>query len=314
MQQLQRSVFPTYFPDAYTDGQAGMENRLALGTAGIGGMWRPISSGEALDVLLTALSEGIMAFDTAPAYGDAEKYLGKALDRWRGPKPYISTKVGRLKGKDATDARYDYSADGLRESLLRSLDNLNLDRIPLLFLHDPAQVPAAERERVLKTLLSFREEGLAGRIGLGGTLDIHWRSFLKKDKVDVLMEYNNLDAVNLSALHSTVPICLRENIVRYQASPLHNGLLGGNFRAFSKKRPDWISEKEVAQAARLFTIGQKYDIPFDQLALRFVLSIGEVSRVVIGAANVSELSSSIQAWKEGSLPQARFYEICNNLI
>lgn len=314
MQQLQRSVFPTYFPDAYADGQTGMETRLALGTAGIGGMWRPISSGEALDVLLAALSEGIMAFDTAPAYGDAEKYLGKALARWRGPQPFISTKVGRLKGKNATDARYDYSAGGMRESLLQSLEALGLERIPLLFLHDPAQVPIPEREQVWEALLSFREEGLAGRIGLGGALDSQWRSFLKKGRVDVLMEYNNLDAVNLSALHSTVPICLRENIVRFQASPLHNGLLGSNFSAFSKKRPDWITEKEVAQAARLYTIGKKYDIPFDQLALRFVLSIGEVSRVVIGASNASELSSSIQAWKAGSLPQARFYEICNNLI
>ena len=314
MHQLSRTIFPAYFPDAYLDKQSGIETRLVIGTAGIGGAERPISSGEALDVLLTALSEGVSAFDTAPAHGDAEKYLGKAIARWRGAPPFISTKVGRLAGKDGGNIQYDYSAAGMRQSLLQSLENLGMERIPLLFLHDPAEVPAPDREQVWDILLSFREEGLVGGIGLAGNLDSHWRSFLKKGNVDVLMEHGNLDAVNLSALHGTVPICLRENIARFQASPLHYGLLGSGFRAYSKASPEGVSKTESDRAARLSTIGRKYDIPFDQLALRFMLSMNEVNRMVVSVANVRELSSCIEAWKAGSLPQARFYEICNGLI
>jgi aryl-alcohol dehydrogenase-like predicted oxidoreductase len=260
-----------------------------------------------------ALSEGVMAFDTAPADGDAEKFLGKVLRRWRGERPFVSTKVGRVRGKSSSGAHYDYTSAGMRQSLLRSLNNLGGDHVSVVFLHDPARAPASERERLWEDLLSFREEGLAERVGLSGTLDSYWQSQLKKGKVNALMEYNNLSAVNISALHNTVPICRREQIERFQAASLHSELLGKNFKTFFKKRPEWIGEDEMPQIARLFSIAFKYDIPVDQLALRFLLSVEEVHTVVVDPSDSGELASSIEAWKAGSLPRARFYEICNGL-
>lgn len=314
MEPIQQIVFPTYLPDLSNPFQLGPHSRFALGTAGLGGMWGKVSTDEAQDTILMALSEGVEVFDTAPAYGHAEEILGRVLSKWRGEQPFLSTKVGRLRGENALDAKYDYATKSMHQSIMNSLEKLERKAIDLLFLHDPINVPVEERARVWGDMEAFRKEGLATFIGLGGKLDEHWYSFLKRGKVDAIMEYNNLDAVNLSSMNETVPVCLREKIFRYQGSPLHNGLLGRRYDEFTLERPDWIPLEDIDQAARLKTISQKFDIPLDQLALRFILSIGEVGRVVTGPSNMKELSSTLKAWKKGHLSIARFYEICNGLI
>src|SRR5437870_5406146 len=95
--------------------------RCILGTAGLGGVWGPVNPLESVRTLLFALEIGINAIDTAPAYGDAEKYVGEALRNWGGIAPQISTKVGRLKSYDASEGKYDYSDDGIWRSLEQSL-------------------------------------------------------------------------------------------------------------------------------------------------------------------------------------------------
>ncbi|MBM3441110.1 MAG: hypothetical protein FJX89_00260 [Bacteroidetes bacterium] len=46
--------------------------RIALGTAGLAGLWGPVDRREALRTIHMALEAGILHLDTAPAYVDAE--------------------------------------------------------------------------------------------------------------------------------------------------------------------------------------------------------------------------------------------------
>jgi hypothetical protein len=69
---------------------------------------------ESVDCLLYAFENGITTLDTAPSYSKSEEYVGRALKRWRGELPFISTKVGRLQSDTAFDAKLDYSPAGMR--------------------------------------------------------------------------------------------------------------------------------------------------------------------------------------------------------
>src|SRR5438128_357161 len=100
--------------------------RAVLGTAGLGGVWGKVHPTESVDTLLQALESGVNAIDTAPAYGDAETYLGKALHEWHGPKPQISSKVGRLKSFAADEGRYDFSEQGMQRSIEQSLETIGI--------------------------------------------------------------------------------------------------------------------------------------------------------------------------------------------
>jgi aryl-alcohol dehydrogenase-like predicted oxidoreductase len=78
---------------------------VAFGLAGIGGAWGPVDPGLARETLRQAMELGVTVFDVAPSYGAAESLLGAALAGWPGPRPVISTKVGRLPGRDGHKPR-----------------------------------------------------------------------------------------------------------------------------------------------------------------------------------------------------------------
>ncbi|MGY0036414.1 aldo/keto reductase [Pedobacter sp. NJ-S-72] len=56
-----------------------LTDNLVLGTAGLGGVWGKVDAYESISTIVHAIEQGILAIDTAPAYGDAEFFLGEAL-------------------------------------------------------------------------------------------------------------------------------------------------------------------------------------------------------------------------------------------
>ncbi|WP_400261405.1 aldo/keto reductase [Sphingobacterium sp. SG20118] len=288
-------------------------DKIILGTAGLGGVWGKVIAEESVSTMVDALSRGVCALDTAPAYGDAEQFVGQALARWTGKRPAISTKVGRLKSYRTDQATYDYTRDGMRKSVDSSLDTLGVQQIDVLFLHEPAAIPPAEIEFVVSQMLFFKEQGYAKKIGIGGNLPQQFAPYLKDNVFDVIMEYNRLNACSVEALRATIPNCDQSNKEYYAASPLNMGLLGCNFNEFSNFPPSWLDMKSIEQAKRINEIAERYQIPLDVLALRFLYSIPASFKVVLGAADNDQLMSSLQAFDAGILPAHIYNEILQTL-
>jgi len=255
------------------------------------------------------LACGISALDTAPAYGDAEYFIGQALAQWKGKRPHISTKVGRSKSYEATEAYYDYSTLALQRSVEQSLATLGVSHVDLLFLHDPAALTVDQAARVLADMQSFKDQGLTKKIGIGGNPPDWFKPFLADGQFDVLMEYNKLNACNIDALESTIPACRENNMEYYAASPLNMGLLGSQFQAFSKTIPHWLDRSSVEQARRIAAIAERHELPLDNLSLRFLFSIPASFKIVMGAGNKTQLRGSLEAIQQGTLPEDVYNEI-----
>src|SRR5579859_5125718 len=204
-------------------------DRLILGTAGLGGVWGKVDPEASVRTVLEALEAGICAIDTAPAYGDAGIRVGEALRQWKGKMPAISSKVGRLRSYAADKGHYDYSEDGMRRSVDASLKTLDVAALDILFLHDPEAMAPGQADRILATLVGFREQGYAKAIGLGGNCPEWFRPYLHAGVFDVIMEFNRLNACNISALRDTLPFCTHKHIRYFSASPLNMGLLGRRY-------------------------------------------------------------------------------------
>ena len=284
-------------------------NKLVLGTAGLGGIWREIDAQESILTILDAIKYRIAAIDTAPAYGDAEELVGKALNQWTGKRPLISTKVGRLKGYKVDEAHYDYTVDGMKRSVENSLKSLNIPIIDILFLHDPAAIPPSDIEQVLKQMEFFMHQGYAKRIGLGGNAPEWFEPYFKSNQFDVIMEYNKLNACCIDALDSAIPFCRENNRKYYAASPLNMGLLGCRFSEFTTSPPNWLGLKNIEQAKRVNSIADKYNISLQELAHRFLLTIPAEFKIVIGAADRMQLRDTLDAMKLGELPTEIYNEI-----
>jgi aryl-alcohol dehydrogenase-like predicted oxidoreductase len=291
-----------------------MSDRLTLGTAALGGVWGPVDETESIDTMILALDQDIRVIDTAPAYSRAEEFLGKALREWKGERPIISSKIGRLPGETADDGRYDYSQESLKNSVKRSLELLNVDYLDVAFLHDMENCPLEQRLPSLECMSKMKQNGLIKNIGLGGRMDLNWYHYVDKQYIDVVMNYNRLDASNIDGMLFDIPLYKKENILYYSGSILHMGLLGNRFDSIIKNPPVWITDKDVKNAIRANDLAKKYDMSLSTLAHRFAFSITEIDRVVIGARNKAQLLGTLNDWKLGILPEEVFDELIQGIL
>ena len=106
-----------------------------------------------------ALDAGINHFDTAAAYGDSELRLGPWMPKIRD-RVFLATKTG------------DPTATAAYDSIRRSLDRLQVERVDLIQLHSVGAFDDLDRRTAsggaLEGAIRAREEGLAGAIGITG--------------------------------------------------------------------------------------------------------------------------------------------------
>lgn len=310
-------VKPTYIQDDYKcNNKFNGGSRLVLGTAGLGGVWGEVEGRESIEAILYALEQGIEVIDTAPSYYKAQEYVGKALSEWEGTLPFISTKVGRLQAKEADEVYLDYSPDGMRKSMDESLELLGVDYIDLLFLHEPQLVPIEYIESILDTLHSFQDKGIVGKLGIGGNpVDEFW-SYTKKENFDVVSSFLKMDASTLEGFTHDIPKFKEEDLAVYAASSLHMGLLGSKFSEYVENPPDneWIRKDHINNAVKVKQIAQQNNMSLTDISLRYLFSIKEADRVVIGPSNMEEVKESLRIWEEGPLSKKIFNQVTEVLI
>lgn len=288
-------------------------SRCVLGTAGLGGVWGKVNPEESVRCILEALDSGIAAIDTAPAYGDAELFIGKALQQWKGAMPQISTKAGRLKTYANDNAVYDYSTNGLERSVMNSLEYLDVPSIDILFLHEPAAIAPDEATRIINDLIGLKSRGLAKKLGIGGNTPDWFKQYIKADVFDVLMEYNRLNAICLDALKDSVPGCENKGIAYYAASPLHMGLLGCSFETFTNDVPVWLNQQQINRAKKIKQVAGHYNLPLPTIAHRFLLNLPYRFKIVTGAADHEQLQQTLSDFSSGPLPAYIYNEIIESL-
>ncbi|NJB83480.1 aldo/keto reductase [Wenyingzhuangia aestuarii] len=303
---------PTYIKGDYTKSEFfNNQSRLVCGCSGLGGVWRPIEEKDAVETLTYALENGVRVFDTAPSYNRSQEFLGKTLKAWTGEKPFISTKVGRLQADRADDCIVDYSTETMRKSVYQSLEVIGIDKIDLLFLHEPHLVPVERMDEIMDCLNNLKKEGVVGRLGIGGNPTEPFYPHMIKENFDVLSGFLKMDACNLSGFERDIPQIQKENIAYYAASALHMGLLGRRLDQYNEERPnnEWVTNLDVDTALEINKIAIKHNIPLSRLALRYVFSIKEADRVVVGPSKKEQMVDLLNAWNEGKLEESIFDEI-----
>jgi len=302
---------PTYTANIYASEFPAKGSRLVYGSSGLGGVWGPVDESESVECLLYAFENGISSLDTAPSYNNAEHVVGRALKRWQGEMPFISTKVGRLQAEGAYDFKLDFSRIGMTDSVHRSLDVLGVPQVDLLFLHEPQCIPADQVQEVVETMQGFKETGLTRMLGVGGNPVPLIVPFLVPQYFQVLSGFCKLDASNLTAFDHDIPLLEANKLFYYAASSLHFSLLGDGFDKFRLNPPggQYITDTDISKAQRINHIAQKNDMRLSGLAQRYLFSISEASRIVMGASKMTQIVDSVADWNQGALSENLFNEI-----
>lgn len=195
---------------------------LSFGAAGIGNLFTEVTDEQAYEAVDAAWTSGIRYFDTAPHYGLglSERRLGAALrDRPRADYT-VSTKVGRLLepvdtgGDDLADGfavpathrrAWNFSADGVRRSLDASLGRLGLDRVDVVYLHDPDDHAEQAFREGYPALEKLRSQGVVGAIGAGMNQTDMLTRFVRETDVDVVLCAGRYTLLDHGALTELLP-------------------------------------------------------------------------------------------------------------
>jgi aryl-alcohol dehydrogenase-like predicted oxidoreductase len=278
--------------------------RLSLGGlfAGIGGT----TVAQACDVVSRALDLGVNYVDTAAAYGRSEEVLGQ-VPEILDTRLVLSTKLGSRTGRQLDPQ----DGDDLRTGFYRSLEQLGLEQIDLLYIHEPdrpgqhdwwTDVRRVEGP-VLDVLDELKREGLVRYTGLGGTSTTLLAHLCRSGKFDVVLTAFNYSLLWQEAATDVIPAAVAMGMGVVIGSPLQQGALAARYDA-QIDSPDcvWLSKQRKAQLRALYSMLDEIGMPISELALRFTLSHPDVHTVLTGAKSVQELEANVDAAERGPLP------------
>ncbi|GAA1567138.1 aldo/keto reductase [Kribbella karoonensis] len=287
--------------------------RFGLGCAPLGNLFEELSEEQAHALLTAAWDAGVRYFDTAPHYGLglSEQRLGRFLAGKPRDEYVVSTKVGRLLRENpswdgtALDAtgfvvpaglrrELDYSPEGVRASVEDSLTRLGLDRIDILFVHDPdlSGDPGAT-ESALTALADLRAEGMVAAIGTG-TLGIDaLLTTARSGLADVLMVANRYTLLDQSVAPDVLSACDDHDVRIIAAAVFNSGLLASTPTRDAKYDYNDVPEEVFTRALELDTICSAHGVALPAAALRYPLQDPRVLAVVAGATTPSQVHQNL---------------------
>ncbi|MFD9332227.1 aldo/keto reductase [Streptomyces sp. NPDC060065] len=300
---------------------------LGFGAAPIGNLYTPLDEHQALATVDAAWDAGVRYYDTAPHYGLglSERRLGAALAHRPRAEFTISTKVGRLlephpapTGSDLAAGgfavpdtlvrRPDYSRDGVLRSLEGSLTRLDLDRVDIVYVHDPDDHLDAAVTEALPALAALRDQGVIGAIGVGMNAVAPLLRVVAEADVDAVMVAGRWTLVDRTA-RPLLDACGERGVSVVAAAPFNSGLL-------SRPRPpddaffDYgpAPEAILLRARRLAEVCALHGTSLPHAAVRFPLRDPVVAGVVAGFRSPAEVTSAAR-WVADDLPEAAWRDL-----
>jgi D-threo-aldose 1-dehydrogenase len=257
-----------------------------------------------------ALTLGITYVDTAPLYGlgASERRVGAALAGHPRETFALSTKVGRLVRSsppvfealpDGTwpeaDGRkpvFDFSRDGIRRSLAESIERLGIDRVDIVYVHDPDDHLDQAIAEALPALAELRDEGVVGAIGAGMTDAAALTRIVREAQPDCVLVAGRYTLLDQSALAGLLPECLAAGVDVVVGGVFNSGLLANPVPG---ARFDYVpADQALLEAAqRIGEVCEAHGVPLPAAAVQFALRHPAVVCVLTGVRSVAEIRANV---------------------
>jgi D-threo-aldose 1-dehydrogenase len=250
-----------------------------------------VTEQQSLDTLRAVFDRPINFLDTAAGYGDgeSERRVGLAL-RERGGLPdgfVLATKA------DRHAQTHDFSADQTRRSVERSLRLLGVDRLQLVYLHDPEFATQSYEEitgpgGAVEALLQLKAEGVIQHVGFAsGPTDLVVR-YIQTGQFEVVISHNRYTLLDQSA-EPLFDVADQMGVAVVNAAPFGGGMLAKGPQAVQKYMYRPASADLLERARRMSDICAGYKIPLAAAALQFSLRQPKISATIAGFSRPERL-------------------------
>ena len=261
-------------------------SNFGLGTVQFGldyGFTKRKTQNEVNDILNTAVNNKVNLIDTAREYGDSEEKIGNFMREYDNDF-VIATKLNLIEDVESCD--YESFRNNIFQSVDESLNNLNIDKIPILQLHQVDNTlysnndfwSCIEELKKEKLIIKFGvsiygvNEGeflLDNHGNLIDYLQIPYNIFDRRfDSIFNKIQINNVDLITRSTFLKGIIPCSMEDV------------------------PDELNEIKPYKS-KLELLSDKLNIPVDELALIFVYYNKNISSTILGVNSSMELENNV---------------------
>jgi aryl-alcohol dehydrogenase-like predicted oxidoreductase len=282
--------------------------RIGVGAWAIGGGgwqfgWGPQDDRESIDAIHAALERGVNWIDTAAVYGlgHSEEVVARALNEWKGDRPYVFTKCERVWNEKR---EISSSLRQIRRECEDSLRRLRVDVIDLYQVHWPQ--PDEDIEEGWTEMARLQREGKVRWIGVSNF------NAQQMERCRPIAPLTSLQppysAISPEIEQEILPYCLGNAIGVIVYSPMKSGLLSGtmtreriqNFpeddfrrRAVAFQEPALTRNLELA--GMMQQIGARHGRTAGHVAIAWALSHPAVTAAIVGMRSRAQAEQILDA-------------------
>src|SRR5215204_250138 len=270
---------------------------LCFGCAPLGDMPETfgfsVAAEPAHETLRAAFGSPVNFLDTAASYGDgeAEKRIGEVMRELGGVPPgyVVATKADR----DLSTG--DFSGEQMRRSVERSLRLLGMDKLPLVYLHDPEH---ASYEDIMapggavEILVGLKEEGVIEHLGVaGGPVDLMIR-YVETGTFEAVITHNRYTLINRTA-EPLLERAVELSVPLLNAAPYGSGILAKGPDAYARYAYQDAPQELIETVRGMSEVCAEYDIPLAAAALQFSMKDPRVVSTIVGLSRPERVQQTI---------------------
>jgi aryl-alcohol dehydrogenase-like predicted oxidoreductase len=265
--------------------------KLGLGTVqfgldyGVTNLRGRVSPEEAARIVEGATAAGIRVFDTAAAYGDSERILGRIL---RHPDARIVTKLPALAQETVDATAIDY----MRRTFEQSLQWLQRTGIDALLLHRPDDLTKPGGEKLARLLVDLKGAELCRKIGVSVYDAAQIGAAQKIMPLDLVQAPANLLDQRLLSDGSLAALKAVGCEIHVRSAFLQGLLIG-----LDRLLPAYF-ERYRSVLDRVRNAAAESGLQPLELALGFLLQQDAIDHVIVGVTHVEELTAIIGAARQ----------------
>jgi D-threo-aldose 1-dehydrogenase len=204
----------------------------------------------------------------------------------------------------------DFSGDRVRRSVEESLERLGLDRLQLVYLHDPEKISFEDGVAAggpLEALIRLRDEGVIGHLGVaGGPIDLELR-YLATEAFDAVISHNRYTLVEQTA-EPLLEDASRRGVAFVNAAPFGGGMLVKGPRAVPRYCYAPAGPGTIERVLRMETLCARYGVPLAAAALQFSVRDERVASTIVGMSRPERIDETVDLL-DREIPEELWAEI-----
>ncbi len=232
--------------------------------------------------------------DTSNGYsdGESERRVGTALKLTNGLPPgfVLATKV------DPDPRTGDFSGQRVLRSVEESLERLGLDRLQLLYLHDPERISFEDGTApggALEAMVRLRDEGVAEHIGVAGGPVALMSRYLATGAFEALITHNRWTLVDRSA-DALLDEAAALGVGVVNGAPFGGGILAKGSAALPKYAYSAAPAVVLDRVRAMEQACEEHGVPLPAAALQFSTRDPRIDSTIVGVSRPERVEETVR--------------------